>query len=107
MDDAAFEVRQTDEYARWFAGLRDRRAKTRIDLRIRRLALGNPGDVRNIGGRVSEVRIDYGPGYRIYFVRKGQSMIVLVGGGDTGSQARDIEKARRTARALAESGSVE
>ena len=104
MDDAALEVRQTEEYARWFAGLRDRRAKARIDLRIRRMALGNPGDVRNVGWRVNEARIDYGPGYRIYFVREGQSMIVLVGGGDKGSQTRDIEKAHRVAQALAESG---
>ncbi len=65
------EVRQTDEYARWFNGLRDRKARARILVRIRRLSLGNPGDVRPVGEGVSEMRVDYGPGYRIYFVSRG------------------------------------
>lgn len=65
------EVRQTDVYTRWFSRLRDRRARARIDLRIRRLSLGNPGDVRPVGAGVSELRIDYGPGYRVYSVRRG------------------------------------
>ena len=107
MDDAAFEIRQTEEYAGWFDGLRDRRAKARIDLRIRRLALGNPGDVRHVGGRVSELRIDYGPGYRVYFMRQGLSVIVLIGGGDKGSQARDIRMALGVAEELTKCGSVE
>lgn len=105
MDDA-IEIRQTEEYAGWFGALHDRRAKARIDLRIRRLALGNPGDVRYVGGRVSESRIDYGPGYRVYFMRQGRSVIVLIGGGDKGSQARDIKVAHRVAEELAKGGSV-
>jgi len=64
------EVRQTQRYAKWFAGLRDRQARARIDVRIRRLSLGNPGDVRPVGEGVSELRIDYGPGYRVYFVHR-------------------------------------
>lgn len=107
MDDAAIEIRQTEEYARWFAGLRDRRARARIDLRIRRMALGNPGDVRHVGGRVSELRIDYGPGYRVYFMQQGRSVVVLVGGGDKRSQDRDIKRARRVAEKLPKCGSVE
>lgn len=62
------EIRQTDEYAKWFKCLRDRQARARINTRIRRLSLGNPGDVKPVGEGVSELRIDYGPGYRVYFV---------------------------------------
>lgn len=65
------EVRQTASYAKWFAGLRDRAAKAHIDIRIRRLSLGNPGDVKPVGEGLSELRIDHGPGYRVYFKRKG------------------------------------
>lgn len=106
MDDAAIEIRQTEVYARWFAGLRDRRARARIDLRIRRMALGNPGDVRHVGGRISELRIDYGPGYRVYFMQQGRSVVVLVGGGDKRSQNRDIKRVRRVAEELPKCGSV-
>lgn len=94
------EVRQTDVYARWFGRLRDRQARARIDIRIRRLALGNPGDVRPVGEGVSELRISYGPGYRVYFVRRGQSLVILLAGGDKSSQARDITRARCLARGL-------
>jgi len=94
------EVRQTDVYARWFGRLRDRQARARIDIRIRRLALGNPGDVRPVGDGVSEMRISYGPGFRVYFVRRGQSLVILLAGGDKSSQARDITKARSLARGL-------
>jgi putative addiction module killer protein len=87
------EVRQTPEYAAWFATLRDRVAKTRIDIRIRRLSLGNPGDAKPIGDGVSEVRIDHGPGYRVYFVQRGSVLVVLLAGGDKSTQARDIETA--------------
>lgn len=88
------EVRQTDHYADWFESLRDRRAKSRIDLRIRRLSLGNPGDVRPVGEGVSELRIDYGPGYRVYFVQRGDLLIVLLAGGDKAAQERDIRIAK-------------
>ncbi len=94
------EVRQTAAYADWFADLRDRTAKTRIDIRIRRLSLGNPGDVRPVGEGVSELRIDYGPGYRIYFIRKADICIILLAGGDKSSQDKDIRIAKALAREL-------
>ena len=92
------EVRQTEMYAEWFETLRDRQARTRIDLRIRRLSLGNPGDVKPIGQGVSELRIDYGPGYRVYFVQRGQTLIILLAGGDKRTQDRDIKAAIELAR---------
>lgn len=94
------EVRQTAVYAEWFAGLRDRQAKTRIDIRIRRLSLGNAGDVKPVGDGISELRISYGPGYRVYLVQKGELLIVLLAGGDKSTQARDIRIAKELARAL-------
>ena len=94
------EVRQTETYARWFGSLRDRQARARIDVRIRRLSLGNPGDVRPIGEGVSELRIDYGPGYRVYFVQTGQTVVVLLAGGDKRTQDRDVELALELAREL-------
>lgn len=87
------EVRQTENYAQWFAELRDRQARARIDVRIRRLSLGNPGDVRPVGEGVSELRIDYGPGYRIYFVQHGQQLVILLVGDDKRTQSQDIETA--------------
>jgi putative addiction module killer protein len=92
------EVRQTDVFAAWFAGLRDREARARITVRIRRLSLGNPGDVKPVGSGVSEMRIDYGPGYRIYFVRRGDTMVVLLCGGDKRNQDRDIARALELAQ---------
>ena len=94
------EVRQSQTYAEWFKGLRDRTAKTRIDIRIRRLSLGNPGDVKPVGEGVSELRVDYGPGYRIYFIQKADVLIVLLVGGDKSSQGRDIRNAKILAREL-------
>ncbi len=96
------EVRQTPEYAAWFSTLRDRVAKTRIDIRIRRLSLGNPGDAKPIGDGVSELRIDHGPGYRVYFVQRGSVLVVLLAGGDKSTQAQDIRKAKTLARNLEE-----
>jgi putative addiction module killer protein len=94
------EIRQTDEYRRWIEGLRDRQARARINVRIRRLSLGNPGDARPVGEGVSELRIDYGPGYRVYFVQHGQMLVVLLAGGDKKTQARDIKTALHLARNL-------
>lgn len=92
------DVRQTDEYARWFESLRDREARARILVRVRRLSLGNPGDVRPVGEGVSEIRIDYGPGYRVYFISRGEQLVVLLAGGDKRTQPRDIEVALELAR---------
>jgi putative addiction module killer protein len=94
------EIRQTENYVQWFHGLSDRVTKTRIDIRIRRLSLGNPGDVKPVGEGVSELRIDHGPGYRIYFVMRGETLVVLLAGGDKRSQERDIKKAIELARQL-------
>jgi len=94
------EVRQTDEYAGWFKGLRDRQVRARINTRIRRLSLGNPGDVKPVGEGVSELRIDYGPGYRVYFAQRGQTLVILLAGGDKRTQNRDIRTALELAREL-------
>ena len=94
------EIRQTDIFAAWFAGLRDRQARARITARIRRLSLGNPGDVRPVGGGVSEMRIDYGPGYRVYFVQRGEVLVILLCGGDKRTQERDIARALAMVREL-------
>ena len=94
------EVRQTVTYAEWFSGLRDRTAKTRIDIRIRRLSLGNAGDVKPVGEGVSELRVDYGPGYRVYFIQRGNVYVVLLAGGDKSTQDRDIREAKALARDL-------
>lgn len=94
------EIRQTAEYLEWFAGLRDRAAKARIDIRVRRLSLGNPGNVKPVGDGVSELRIDYGPGYRVYFVQQGATLIVLLAGGDKSTQDHDIRAAKKLAREL-------
>ena len=90
-------ITRTDEFSDWLRGLRDERVKARIAVRIDRLALGNAGDVRPVGAGVSELRIDYGPGYRVYFIREGEALIVLLCGGDKGSQVRDIEEAKALA----------
>lgn len=92
------EIRQTEVYASWFAKLRDRQARARIDVRIRRLSLGNPGDVRPVGEGVSELRIDYGPGYRVYFIQRGAALVILLAGGAKDTQEQDIQIARELAR---------
>lgn len=94
------EIRQTAFYEDWFDSLRDRNARMRINVRIRRITLGNLGDVKSVGDGVSEIRIDYGPGYRVYFVQKSDHLIVLLGGGDKSSQVRDIKKAQEIALQL-------
>ena len=94
------EVRQTETYIRWISRLRDRQARARINIRVRRLSLGNFGDARPVGGGVSEIRIDYGPGYRVYFIHRGSALVVLLAGGDKSSQRRDIARARDLAREL-------
>jgi putative addiction module killer protein len=91
------DVGQTIAYSDWFDSLRDRAAKVRKDIRIRRLSLGNPGDVKSIGEGVSELRVDYGPGYRIYFARRGEGRIILLVGGDKSSQDQDIRRAKALA----------
>ena len=94
------EVRQTDEFARWLAGLRDAQAKARIARRLARLARGNVGDAKPVGGGVSELRFHFGPGYRVYFVRHGDRVILLLAGGIKSTQDRDIRTARRLAKAF-------
>lgn len=94
------EVRQTNEYSRWFAKLRDQRARGRILARIRRLSLGHSGDVLPVGEGVSELRIDYGPGYRVYYKQQGEIVVILLVGGHKRTQHRDIDKAKELARNL-------
>jgi putative addiction module killer protein len=94
------EIRETKIYATWFARLKDKRAKARINARILRLSLGNPGDVKPVGAGVSEMRIDYGPGYRVYFIGRGQALVILLCGGDKSSQSADIASAKALAADL-------
>lgn len=91
------EIRETKIYSTWFSRLRDERAKARINMRIYRLSLGNPGDVKPVGSGISEMRIDYGPGYRLYFVKRGQKLIILLCGGDKSSQTENIASAKALA----------
>jgi len=97
------EVRRTDTFAEWLDDLRDLRARARIQARIERLAMGNPGDVRPVGEGVSELRIDYGPGYRVYFTKRGSELVILLAGGDKSTQTSDIRTALHLARNLKES----
>jgi putative addiction module killer protein len=94
------EVRKTDVFAKWLDGLRDIRARARILARIERLVAGNPGDVEPVGEGVSELRIHYGPGYRVYYISKGRELLILLAGGDKRTQARDIRRALGLARDL-------
>jgi putative addiction module killer protein len=92
------EIREIETFRNWFSGLRDNRAKERIDMRIKRLAIGNPGDIAPVGEGVSEMRIFYGPGYRVYFKDTGKEIIILLCGGDKSTQSMDIEKAKELAK---------
>ena len=94
------EIRETPAYAAWFVALRDRTARARIDIRIRRLSFGNSGDIRPVGDGVSELRIHYGPGYRIYLTRQGDAVVILLARGDKSSQDKDIRLAKDLARNL-------
>ena len=91
------EIRKTEKYARWLNGLRDIKARARIQARVERLAAGNAGDVKPVGEGVSELRIDYGPGYRVYFTKRGRELVILLAGGDKNTQAGDIKTALRLA----------
>ena len=93
-------VSQTDEFAEWLVGLRDREARRRILARINRIENGSMGDVEPVGAGVSEARINYGPGYRLYFVQRGLSVLILLCGGDKDSQVRDIKRAKKLASEL-------
>jgi putative addiction module killer protein len=92
-----FEIRVSTNYQKWESGLKDKLARATITARVVRLAAGNPGDVRSVGGGVSELRIHHGPGYRIYFTRRGSTIVLLLCGGDKSTQARDIARAKELA----------
>lgn len=96
------EIRKTSFFAEWLDNLADIQARARIQARIERLALGNPGDVRPVGEGVSELRIDCGPGYRVYFMQRGKTLIILLAGGDKRTQAKDIKTSLQFARSLSE-----
>lgn len=96
------ELLKTDVFDRWLTKLRDARAAARVQARLDRLALGNPGDVKSVGEGVVEMRIDYGPGYRVYYTRRGVLVILLLCGGDKSTQVKDIARAKQMAQALKE-----
>lgn len=96
------DVRQTEQFVQWLDDLRDLRARARVQARIERLIGGNPGDVRPVGSGVSELRINHGPGYRVYYQQKGSTLIILLAGGDKSSQARDIKEALMLSRQIKE-----
>jgi putative addiction module killer protein len=94
------DIKKTDVYARWLDNLRDIRARARVLARVERLAAGNPGDVKSVGEGVSEMHIDYGPGYRVYFTRRGNEIIILLAVGDKSTQDADVKTAQGLARNL-------
>ena len=99
---SVIEIRKTNVFAQWLDGLRDIQARARVQARIERLRAGNPGDAKPVGEGVSELRIDYGPGYRVYYKGFGRDLIILLAGGDKRKQARDIQNALRMARCIGE-----
>lgn len=94
------ELRRTEEFRSWLIRLKDRTARHKILVRIDRLAAGNPGDVKSLGSGISEMRIDHGPGYRVYFTQRGPVIVILLCGGDKRSQRADIERAKTLAAAM-------
>ena len=94
------EIRKTETYAQWIDNLRNLQARARVQVRIERLAASNSGDVKTVGKGISELRIDYGPGYRVYFTKRGREVVILLAGGDKTTQAADIKIALRLARNL-------
>ena len=96
------EVRQTERFVRWLEGLRDLRGRAKVLARIEHLIGGNPGDVKPIGAGVSELRINYGPGYRVYYLQRGTALIILLAGGDKHSQTKDIDEALLLAANMSE-----
>ena len=94
------EVRQTEEFSVWLHGLNDPNAVARVVARIRRMEQGNPGDVKSVGDSVMEMRIPYGPGYRVYYLQRGAQIVILLGGGDKRTQRRDIKRAQTLAETL-------
>jgi putative addiction module killer protein len=91
------EFKQTDTFRKWRIRLKDIRIRALIASRLDRLAFGNPGDVKPVGGGISELRIDHGPGYRVYFMKRGNTIIILLCGGDKSTQTKDIQTAKRLA----------
>jgi len=91
------DIRRTEEFNSWLIRLKDRTVRQRILVRLDRLATGNPGDVKPVGSGISEMRIDYGPGYRIYFTQRGSVVVILLCGGDKSTQTRDIQRAKQLA----------
>ncbi len=96
------EVRQTEEFSSWLRRLRDANAVARIVARIRRMEQGNPGDARSVGSGVMEMRIDYGPGYRVYYMQRGAAVVILLCAGQKGPQTRDIKRAHAMAHEITE-----
>ena len=100
MVDSMIEIRQSETFQAWLAALRDGPDRARIAVRLRRLAMGNLGDVKSVGEGISEMRIDYGPGYRVYYRKIGAQIVLLLCGGDKSSQAADIARAQKLAEEL-------
>jgi len=97
-----FQIRKTDVYARWLDGLNDLSGRARILVRIERLAAGHPGDMKPVGDGVCELRMHFGPGYRVYFIQNGREIVILLAGGDKSSQSVDIKTALKLAKNLKE-----